>query len=152
MATVAAILAEYPADTIRYVTDPRTGIAANPIPDPDTGRVWTGMPNPAEVKRACEAHYGPVRSRIERDKQVHDMLAERAADRALADARPKKTYEQLQAELAEVGIFIGGTKAKPSAFKVDDFLEQHGVSKADWDAIPNRGDYDDMLRRQGLKK
>jgi hypothetical protein len=56
VATIAAILAEFPEETVRYVTDPRTGLASNPIPDPETGKVWTGMPNPAEVKQACQKH------------------------------------------------------------------------------------------------
>src|ERR1019366_3330787 len=44
-AAVTAILAEYPQEVIRYVTDPRTGIP----------RKSKFMPNPAEVAEACDA-------------------------------------------------------------------------------------------------
>ena len=43
-AAVTAILAEYPKEVIRYVTDPRTGIP----------RKSKFMPNPAEVSEACD--------------------------------------------------------------------------------------------------
>lgn len=151
MATVAAILAEYPADTIRHVTDPRTGIAANPIPDPDTGRVWTGMPNPAEVKRACEAHYGPVRARLAREKLIAEQERERITDAAIRDARPKKTYAELQAECAAVGLHIGQRKAPVPAFDPATFCDAHGVSKEQWDAIPTREEYAESLRRKGFR-
>ena len=53
---VAAVLSEYPAETIKFVTDPRTGIPS---------RVdW--MPTVGEIKRACEEHYGPVPARAVR--------------------------------------------------------------------------------------
>ena len=41
---MTAILAEYPKEVIRYVTDPRTGIP----------RKSKFMPNPAEVSEACD--------------------------------------------------------------------------------------------------
>ncbi len=104
------------------------------------------MPNPAEMKTACENHYGPERSRIEREKREQAQIAERIA---LEDQRPKKTYEQLQAECAEKGLFIGKGKAKPQVFDVDAFCQAHGCTKADWDKIPSKGEYEEMLRKQG---
>lgn len=135
MATVAAILANYPSETIRYVTDPRTGIAANPLSDPETGRVWTGMPDAANVKRACELHYAPTRRLLEREKAAREQIAERE-QLAIEHKRSRKTYEQLQAELAEAGIFIGlGPPQK--AIDIAAFREKHGISQEQWDAIPN---------------
>src|SRR4051794_15498597 len=77
VATIAAILSDYPMETIRFVTDPRTGIAANPLADPETGRVWTGMPDAANVKRACELHYLPTRRQLEREDNIRRQLEER---------------------------------------------------------------------------
>lgn len=134
VATVAAILSEYPPETMRYVTDPRTGIAANPLSDPETGRVWTGMPDPANVKRACEMHVAPTRRLEQREAQIRAQFAER---QQLAIRGPRKTYEQLQTELAEVGIFIGVKSNAP--INTNAFREQYGLSQEQWDAIPNAG-------------
>ena len=133
VASIAAILSDYPAETIRYVTDPRSGIAANPLSDPETGRVWTGMPDAANVKRACELHYAPTRKLIERQAQARQQLEERD-QLAIPDRSKRKTYEQLQVELAEVGIFIG---AQNKPINIDEFRAKHGISKEQWDAIPN---------------
>lgn len=135
VASIAAILTDYPNETIRYVTDPRTGIAANPPPDPETGRTWTGMPNPADVKRACETHYGPERRRIERDRQALEQLNER---KMLTFEPKKKTYSELVADCNAKGLQIGPKPAVPlKAKEIDDFKAQHGISQAAWDAIPN---------------
>ncbi len=137
MATVAAILSDYPPETMRYVTDPRTGIAANPLADPETGRVWTGMPDAANVKRACEIHFLPTRKLMERETAVRLQLAERE-QLAIEHKRPRKTYEELQAECAAVGLFIGQDRAgKVSAMKAEDIQAKYGVTKEQWDAIPN---------------
>lgn len=133
VASIAAILAEYPAETIRHVTDPRTGIAGNPRPDPGTGRVWTGMPNPGDVKLACEDHYGITRRLLEREAQTRWQLAERDQLK-ITDRRERKTYAQLQAKCAEAGIFIGNAQ-KP--FDAKAFRESHGLTQEQWDAIPD---------------
>lgn len=44
-AAITAILADYPEEVIRFVTHPRTGIA----------RVFTFLPNPADVSDFCDA-------------------------------------------------------------------------------------------------
>ncbi len=81
-ATVAAILAQYPMETIRHVTDPITGLATNPI-DPK----WTGMPDPAHVKTACENHHGPTRRMREREEALRLQLEERER-LSIPDYRP----------------------------------------------------------------
>lgn len=135
VASIAAILSEYPAETIRYVTDPRTGIAANPPRDKKTGMVWTGMPNPAEVKNACEKHYGPERRRIERDAVEHRQLQDRA--RALPDNRPRKTYEQLVEDCRRKGLNIG-PKVKPiPAPEIDALCASAGMIREQFDALPD---------------
>lgn len=52
-AAIAATLAEFPAEVIEWVTDPRTGIPAR--------SKW--LPSVAEVREACETRNGFVRSR-----------------------------------------------------------------------------------------
>ena len=49
-AAVAMVLAHYPADIVKAVTDPYSG-----LPSRKTEGGWTGMPDVAEVKAACEA-------------------------------------------------------------------------------------------------
>jgi hypothetical protein len=44
VAAIAAVLSEYPADVVQWVTDPRRGIP----------RKLRWPPNPAEVVEACE--------------------------------------------------------------------------------------------------
>jgi hypothetical protein len=50
VASIAAVLAEYDAEIIREVTDPRTGISTC-----DKYRAWP--PNSGELKSYCDAHY-----------------------------------------------------------------------------------------------
>ena len=127
VATVAAILSDYPAETIRFVTDPRTGLASNPV-DPE----WTGMPDPAHVKTACEIHYGPERRRLQRTRQSLKQLEEREQiDRA---GRP--TYEELVARCAEAGLKIGSSAdiTIPAA----EVKSRYGITDEQWDKIPDR--------------
>lgn len=56
---VAAVLAEYPEEVIRHVTDPRTGLP---------GRMKF-PPAVAEVREACELAMGPIKAREERDRR-----------------------------------------------------------------------------------
>ncbi len=50
---VAATLADYPAEVIQHVTDPRTGLPAK--------CKW--LPSVAEVREACEDHWKFVKAR-----------------------------------------------------------------------------------------
>ncbi len=121
---VAAVLSEYPAETIKFVTDPRTGIPS---------RVdW--MPTVGEIKRACEEHYGPVRRAIEREANERKQLAERNT-LAISDNRPRKTYEELIADCQAKGLNIG--PKKPSVEAIDGFLAEYGVSREQFDAMPD---------------
>jgi hypothetical protein len=148
---VASIFSGYPSDTVEYVLNGNTGLAANPIPDPKTGQVWKGLPDLADVKKACENHFGPIRRRMQREQQQREQLEERER-LVLSDQRTKKTYAELQADCHARGLFIGDGKAAAPAFDVDGFCIEHGITKEQWDAIPNAGDYDNWLRSQGLKR
>lgn len=148
---VASIFSSYPVDTVEYVLSGNTGLAANPIPDPKTGQVWKGLPDLADVKKACENHYGPIRRRRQVERQAQAQLDERNRI-AITDASRKKTYEELQAECHAVGLYIGGKKTDISTFDADAFCEQHGVTRDQFDAIPNSGDYENWLKLQGFKR
>lgn len=101
---VAAVLADYPDETIRYVTDPRTGMASRGD--------W--LPTVGEVKRACEDHYGPTRRAIDREAQERRQLAEREM-LAIADQHPRKTYEELIEDCRARGLNIGSKKDNPAS-------------------------------------
>jgi hypothetical protein len=89
------VLADYPPDCVRYVTDSRTGIqSAHYVwTDPRTGREERGKfagfpPNSGEVGIACEKYMGPIRWREERERRVAQQLAEQAAYEAAQAQRP----------------------------------------------------------------
>lgn len=134
VASVAAVLAEYPMETIRYVTDPRTGIAANPLKDPETGKVWTGMPDLANVKRACEIHYAPTKRALEWEAHERRAAAERRQIEAEREG-PRLTYDQIKAKFADVGIHIGPKARQP--FDAGAFRKRHGITQEQWDSIPD---------------
>jgi hypothetical protein len=75
------VLAEYPDDCIRYVTDPRSGIQSFSY------SVWrdgkekkapfvSWPPNPGEVQEACEKYMGPIRRRDEIKRLAHEQEQE----------------------------------------------------------------------------
>lgn len=124
VAAVAAVLSEYPDDTIWTVTDPRAGLPSK------VG--W--LPTVKEVKDACEAHYGPTRRTQEREAAERRQLAEREQLR-ITDNRPRKTYEELIADCQAHGLNIG--PKKPTVESIDGFLAEHGVSREQFDALPD---------------
>lgn len=136
-AAVASVLAEYPEETIRYVTDPRTGLPSNPRIDPKTGRAYTGLPDVGDVRIACERHHGPMRRAMELEAQERQQLAERK--RLMPPSGPKKTYEELIQSCVDAGLDMG--KRKQEKTNVDVFLHEHGISRAQFDALPNAPDY-----------
>lgn len=138
VAAVAAVLSCYPAETIRHVTDPRTGLASNPRRDPKTGHVWTGLPDVAGVRMACEDHHGPVRRAMEREAAERRQIAERKR-LAIPDGRPKKTYDELVEDCRARGLEIGAPKTRKPTMPVTEWLDQMGVSREQFDAIPDIG-------------
>lgn len=137
------MLAEYPEETIKHVSDPRTGLPSNPMVNHDTGQVWTGLPDVADVRRACERHYLPTRRKIEMEAQARQQLAERKT-LAITDGRPRKTYEELVADCRARGLNIGPKQSSVQA--VDAFLQEHGVSREAFDALP------DLPLNSGVKR
>lgn len=99
-AAVAAVLSEYPENIIRAVTDPRCGIPSRSD--------W--LPTVAEVKKACEALYGPVRRTSEWDKQAVEQIQ----NRARLEGRAIPSPAQVQAILANQGIQIAVKDLSPA--------------------------------------
>jgi hypothetical protein len=116
-----AVLSDYPLDVIEAAVDPRTGLPSQ--------CKW--LPTVAEVKEFCEARMRPKRLKDQGLQQIEER------DRlAIEHQRPKKTYEQLVAECRAVGIMIG-PKGPSQAVDVAAVRQKYGISRADWDAIPN---------------
>lgn len=122
---VIAILSDYPEETIRYVTDPRTGIS-NKYPD--------YMPNAGQVRQACEAHYGPTRAAIETEARERRQIEERK--RLMPPEGPKKSYDELVADCRARGLMIGG-KERVHKTSAAEFCKTFGISREQFDAIPN---------------
>lgn len=118
-----AICQNYPIECVRAVCDPARGL-------PSTNRF---APNLAELRLALDVEYAPIGRQIERERA-------NASARALpppVHRENRKTYEQLQAECAEVGIFIGAGRAVPPKIDGEAIRSKYGVSRETWDAIPN---------------
>ncbi len=126
LSAAIATMQMFPIDVVRAVCDPVHGI-------PSTNKF---APNLAELRNALEVLDAPRQRAMERAAAEEKQLSERKQLR-IEHARPRKTYEQLQAELAEVGIFIGQGKAGLKPMKAEDIQAKYGVTKEQWDAIPN---------------
>jgi len=133
---VAAVLADYPEETIRYVTDPRSGLPARKKRDPRTGNEWTGLPDVADVKAACEEHHAPMQRALERDARARKQLEEREM-LALTDGRPRKTYEEIVADCRKRGLMIGGERPRGPVVAIDAYLAENGISREQFDALPD---------------
>lgn len=121
ISAVICVLARYPIEVIRDATDPATGLP---------GRLkW--LPSIAEIREECEMLAARIAREAEREKRIAEQLEAR---KALPDMRPRKSYAQLQSELAEVGIYIG---RQPAQFDVRAFREKWNISQEQWDSIPN---------------
>ncbi len=98
VAAIAAVMADYPVDIIKRVTDPRTGIPGR--------SKW--LPAVAEIRDFCEAEYEPVRRRQEYDRRAEERK------RALPppdDRASRPTVADLKAKYGENwGIEAGPTQ------------------------------------------
>lgn len=102
VASITAVLTDYCPETVRLVTDPRTGIATY-----EKFRIW--MPNPGELKAACEDIEAPARRERERQASIDRYKQENAL---LEDHREGRlSIEELQAKYGQTwGI---GTEEPP---------------------------------------
>ncbi len=135
VAAVAAVLADYPETTMRYVTDPRSGLPSQKKRDPKTGQEWGGLPDVADIKSACESHYGTTRRMIEWEREAQKQIAEREK-LAIGDGRPRKTYAELVADCQARGLMVG-PKQPGKVMPIDSFMTEYGVTREQFDAMPD---------------
>lgn len=148
---VSAILSDYPMETIRWVTDPRTGMPSNPWKDPKTGYVKTGLPEPFDVKTACEAHYGPLRRRLQMLENARKQLEEREAVLRLADYSPRAAtvsygqYMQMTGGKGRpIGRFERAADVTKPTLDPEAVKKAHNVSDEVWNSFPDQGDRLDL--------
>lgn len=123
VAAIISVLAGYPVEVIREVTEPATGLPSKVS--------W--LPTVAEVKKACDELWGPWRYAQEWEAGARRQIADRQT-LAIADHRPRKSYEQIKAEFAAIGIYFD-KKSKP--IDVGAVRQKFGISQEQWDAIPD---------------
>jgi hypothetical protein len=128
-AGVAKTLAMYPRDCIDYVTDAVTGWPAKS----------DFFPSVREIRAECEAYCAPVRRAMEREAAERRQIAERKT-LAIADGCPRKTYEQLIEECRAAGLNIGPKKIKAKPVDVDALCASTGITREQFDKLPNAPD------------
>lgn len=102
-------------------------------------------PTDRKLRQCLEELVRPHRYAQQWDKAAMKQIAARDDD------RPRKTYEEIAAEFAEIGIVFGrGPRDAEGAVDVNALCDDHGVSKEQWDAIPNQADYLKPLKMKGL--
>lgn len=92
MASITAILTDYPPETVRIITDPRTGIATY-----EKFRVW--MPNPGELKAACDEIEAPERRTKAREAAMKQFREENKLLETHREGR--LTMEELKAKYGQ---------------------------------------------------
>lgn len=125
IAAAVSILARYPVEIIRAVTEP-TGL-------PSTSQ-W--LPTIAEIRNECEVLALRAQRSTERERQIQQQLEARETLQ-ITDGRPRPTYEELQRRCAEVGLYIGPKGSRLPPVDPAQIQKKYGVSKEQWDAIPN---------------
>ena len=137
---VIAVLSDYPLDVIQQVVDPRKGLPSKVN--------W--LPTIAEIKSACEEIEGPRRRSREWDEGAKKQLEQRKT-LAVEDQRPRKTYEQIAAEFAEVGIIIGPKGRPQAATDLSELLTKYGITREQWDAVPTIAEDRAMRDSKGFR-
>lgn len=95
---IAAVLAQYPADIVRSVTDPRSGLPSK--------IQW--LPSVKEVRDACEEIDGQRRRIAQVAAQAEQQLEDRRKFEAAKDHKP--TYDELRAKYGENWGLSAGEK------------------------------------------
>lgn len=128
-AAVAVVLSDYTRQVILFATDPRTGIASK--------IKW--LPNIAEVKGFLDDTVESINANAKRDRDLREQFARRAEfEETERNRASRPTYDELAADCARRGIFIGPVKRATSAAEIKDFRERHGITQEQWNAIPSQ--------------
>jgi hypothetical protein len=91
------------------------------------------LPAPAEVRDVCDAIYGPVVRRAEREQRISRQLADRGLPRP---AGQKQTYEEFCQEMKARGMPLRRQDHPRQDFNVEEFKAKEGITKEMWDQIP----------------
>lgn len=125
-AAILAILSDYDEGVQQSVVDPRGGLPSQVQ--------W--LPTPKEVRDYCEIVEARLRREKERDAGIRAQLAER---QQLEEFRllnpPKETWAQTRADLERRGFQF--SRKKRVEVTADELMAKHGVSREQWDAIPD---------------
>lgn len=125
ISAVVAVLAQYPPDVIRSVTEPTTGLPSK----------LNWLPTVREVTQACEEIEGPRRRIREWEASARRQIQDRKPLQ-ITDNRPRPTYEELVERCAKDGLFIGPKGVE--RVNPENVREKYGISQDQWNAIPNR--------------
>ena len=121
---VVAVLSRYTIEIIREVTEPATGLPSKSN--------W--LPTIAEIRTECDL----LEERAKPKPYLVKQLEQQFAERELPAHRPERpTYEELKRRCHEVGLMIGPKGSRLPPLDPAQIQKQYGISKADWDAIPN---------------
>lgn len=126
LAGAVKIFASYPESAVEAVCDPLRGIPGR--------SKWA--PTLSEIRQALEVEVVPMRRAMEREAMERRQIAERK-QLAIAHDKPRPTYEELVQQCADVGLQIGKQSKTGGKLAPRDFMERYGVSREQFDAIPN---------------
>ncbi len=121
---VVAVLSRYTIEIIREVTDPATGLPSK----------LNWLPTLAEIHKECDLLSERAKRKARRAEELDQQFAEREKP---VDRSARPTYEELKRRCHEVGLMIGPKGSRLPPLDVAAFRTQHGVTKEQWDAIPN---------------
>ena len=121
---VVAVLSRYSIEIIREVTEPATGLPSKSN--------W--LPTIAEIRKECDLLEERAKRKVYLARQLEQQFAERETP---ADRQQRPSYEELQRRCHEVGLMIGPKGSRLAPIDVAAFRQKHGISKEQWDAIPD---------------
>jgi hypothetical protein len=124
---VVTILMHYPLDVVEEVCDPYYGLPSK--------QNW--VPTLFEIRKACDAVAIPRQRAAARQAQLEQQLRERGEEERRLLAAPRPTYEEIKADLAKHGIFIGRNGRVQDVLTPEMARQKLGLTQGQWDAIPN---------------
>lgn len=124
IAGVVAVLSRFSIEIIRAVTEPATGLPSKSN--------W--LPTIAEIRKECDLLEEREKRKAYLAQQLEQQFAEREKP---VDRSTRPSYEELKRRCHEVGLMIGPKGSHLAPLDVAAFRTRHGITKEQWDAIPN---------------
>jgi hypothetical protein len=120
----------YPREAVDAVCDPTRGL-------PSTLK-WA--PKLAEIRSALEEAMVPINWRLQQEQLAQQATAQIAERKPLqlTDGRERPTYDDLRAQCHAVGLMIGPKGSRMPPADPSATAKKYGLSRAQWDALPNR--------------